>query len=199
LKKLVSLVMVVTVLLGVMVGCSSEPAYTEMTVGAMTLSIPADWQRPDEYEDILGSILTEDTEGWIDADVYEDKGGNALLFMETIDMVGYYGLQNWSWQGWDIELSESDMTKEDYTDYIQSGLMAGAAEITPLSNQPMTISGYESWDSRFLADDGEDITHICVVIVFAPDNVGVLQLMVAEDDWAEFEDIWTTVRDSISI
>jgi hypothetical protein len=91
------------------------------------------------------------------------------------------------------------MTKEDYTDYIQSGLMAGAAEITPISNQPMTISGYESWDSSFIADNGEDIVHICVVVVFAPDGVGVLQLMVAEDDWAKFEDAWTALRDSIAI
>jgi hypothetical protein len=201
LKKILGLVVAVAMVAGVMAGCGpSEPTYTGVTVGSMTVSIPDDWQRPEDYEDMLGSIINESTAGWVEADVYEAKSGDFLILIESIDMVAYYELQNWGWRGWDAELEEAGMTKEDYVEYyIQSGLADGSAEITLVARQSLTIGGYESWESSFTADDGEDITHISVVVVFAPDDLGVLQLMLKEDDWAKFEDTWTTIRDSITI
>jgi hypothetical protein len=198
LKKLAGLVLVIALVLGLVVGCGGS-AYVDVSMGPMTVSIPNDWQRPDDYEDIIGSVSGGGTVAWIEADAYEDKSGDSLIFIESIDMVAYYEAQGGGWQGWDAELEEADMTKEDYVEFVQSELISESEDISLVALQTLTIGGHESWESTFTADDGEDVTHICVVLIFTPDNVGLLQLITAEDNWAQFEDTWEAIKDSVVI
>jgi hypothetical protein len=199
LKRLAGLAIIIALVLGLVVGCGCGSANGGVAVGPMTVGIPDDWQRPDDYEDIISSVSGGDSAAWIEADAYEDKSGDTLIFIESIDMVAYYEVQGWSWQGWDTELEEAGMTREDYVEFMQSELIGESADISLVALQTLTIGGHESWESTFTTDDGEDVTHICVVLVFAPDSVGVLQLMIAEDDWAQFEGTWEAIKDSVTI
>jgi hypothetical protein len=199
LKRLAGLVIVIALVLGLVVGCGGELVSGDVTVGSLTVSLTGNWQRPDDYEDIVGSIAGGGTAAWIEADAYEDRSGDVLIFIESIDMIAYYELQGQSWQGWDAELEAAGMTKEDYVAYMQSDLIGESAGISLVALQPLTIGGHESWESTFSADDGEVVKHICVVLIFAPDSLGVVQLITGEADWAQFEDTWITIRDSVTI
>jgi hypothetical protein len=191
--------MALALVLGLVLGCGGGSTSGDVTVGMMTVSLPGGWERPDDYEDILGSVLGSADAAWIAADAYEAKSGDSLIFIESIDMVTYYDLQGQSWQGWDTELEEADMTKEDYVAFMQNGLVGQSADISLVALQPLTIGGHESWESTFAAVEDGGVTHICVVLIFAPDSLGVVQLMIAEDDWAQFENTWTAIRDSATI
>jgi hypothetical protein len=200
LKRLLGLTIALALMLGLVVGCGGGSTSGDITVGPMTVSLPDDWQRSGDYEDIISSVSGGGIATWIAADAYEDSSGDILIFIESIDMVAYYELQgNQSWQGWDIELEEADMTKEDYVAFMQTDLMGQSEDISLVTLQPLTVGGHESWESTFAATEDGEVTHICVVLVFAPDSLGVLQLMIAEADWAQFEDTWESIRDSVVI
>jgi hypothetical protein len=201
LKRIVGLVVALAMVLGAAAGCDptpAEPVYTDVSVGPLTASIPDDWERPEGYDDIMAAFLGS-AGGWTEGDVYEDSSGNALVFLEVIDMVGYYELQDWVWQGWDAELAAADVTREDYAGLIGENLLAGSMEITQQTHQQLTICGYESWESTFIASYEDETKHICLTAVFAPEDAGVLFMVIEESKWTQFEDIWTAIRDSITI
>jgi hypothetical protein len=199
LKRLAGLVIVIALVLGLVVGCGGETVSGDVSVGPMTVSLIGNWQRPDNYEDLLSSVLDESNAAWVAVDAYKGKSGDILIFIESFDMVAYYELQGQSWQGWDTELEVAGITKEDYVDYVQSGLIDESMEMTLLARQQLTIGGHESWESNLIADDGEDISRICLLVIFAPDSLGIVQLITDEADWAQFEDTWETIRDSVTI
>lgn len=61
-KPIVVLIVMAVMLSGVMVGCKASPeeeVYRDVSVGPMTVSIPSEWERPEEYEEIVEEATSE--------------------------------------------------------------------------------------------------------------------------------------------
>jgi hypothetical protein len=204
-KTIVGLIVISTMILGTMLGCqdtSTEQVYRDVSVGAMTVSIPDDWQRPEDYAEVIEGVFTGFTEEQrqaIDADAYVDKSENAIILIMTVDMVEAYELAGFSWQGWDIALQEMNMTAGEFAESAQWGLMAELTELTREIHRQLTIGGNEAWESTFTAKSEGEPMQICVLIVFASDDAGVLLIWVTQAKWAKFEETWNKIRDSVRI
>ncbi|MCK4369388.1 MAG: hypothetical protein KAV68_07020 [Dehalococcoidales bacterium] len=204
-KTIVGLIVIVAMVLGTMVGCQTTPSeqgYRDLSVGPMTVSIPDDWQRPEDYEEFVEEVFTgftEEERQIIQADVYGDKSEDAVTMLMTIDMVGSYELMDFTWRGWDIELEEMGMTAGEYSEMTQYGLVAGLTELTREVHRQLTIGGNEAWETTYTAKSEGEPVQVCVLIVFAPDDAGVLLMMVTQAKWAKFEGAWNTIRDSVRI
>lgn len=204
-KTTVGLTVMATIVLGTMVGCQTTPTeqvYRDVSVGRMTVSIPDDWKKPAEYAEVMEEIysgFTEEEEQAIQADAYEDKSGDAAIVVMTIDMVESFELSGVSWQGWDIALEEMDMTAGEFAEMVQFGLIAEFTELTREIYRQLTIGGNETWETRYTAKSEGEPVHICILIVFAQDDVGLLLMTVTQAEWAKYKGTWTKIRDSVRI
>jgi len=202
-KTTVGLIVIATMVLGTMVGCQATPTeqvYRDVSVGAMTVSIPDDWKKPEEYAELMEEIFTgftEEERQAIQADAYEDKSEDAAIVIMTIDMVESYELMGLSWQGWDIALEELGMTAGEFAESAQWGLIAEFTELTREMHRQLTIGGNETWESTYTAKSEGEPVQVCVSIVFAPDDAGILLVVVTQAKWAEFEGTWNKIRDSV--
>jgi hypothetical protein len=204
-KTIVGLIVVVTIVLGTMVGCQTTPSeqgYQDLSLGPMTVSIPDDWQRPEDYEGVLEELFinfSEEDKQVIQVDVYEDKSEDAFLFMERIDMVGVFELDGLTWRGWDIELEEVGKTTEDFAEMIQGNLTGGFTELTQEVHRQLTIGGREAWETTYTAEFEGEPVQVCFSVVFAPDDAGIVLMIVTQTKWSNSEDVWDTIKNSVRI
>lgn len=80
-KVIVSLAVIVVILIGVLGGCTTSPkeeTYRQVSVGVMTVSIPADWQKGEE--DVIEAGRAGMPAGTT-MDGYHDKPKNAILML----------------------------------------------------------------------------------------------------------------------
>ena len=64
------------------------------------------------------------------------------------------------------------------------------------SQQRLTIHGNEALEIQVTRQSGDKSIKNNLMVVFGPDDMGMLWFSVEEDKWSEFEDIWYKVRDS---
>lgn len=200
-RKILALMVAVFMLSGV-VGCGSSPSeytYTEVSVGSMTMSLPDHWQRPDDYEELIEATFGSYSSEVLQADTYSDDAEDFVIIIELLDMNAYFESEGMSWRGWDTELEEVAMTTGDYAEFIHSGFVEGLTDVGQESHQQLTIGGHESWETTCTGEDEDETVHIGVVVVFTPDALGVVFMVASEVEEAQFEEVWTEVRDSIDI
>ena len=188
-----------------MVGCQTTPSeqvYTDVSVGALTVSIPDDWERPDELDDLAGelyatiSLMGEQT---IQFDAFSGDSDDVALVLVMMDMVAIAESGGADWGGWDAELEEIYMTKEEYVEIIQGSLVGEFSELTRETHQQLTVQGHEAWESIYAAESEGDPVHICLLVVFTEDDLGMLILIVQQNKWSKHQENWTTIRDSVVI
>ncbi len=202
-KTIVGLIVMVTIVFGAMVGCdstSSEPGYKDVTVGPMTVSVPDDWQRPADYAELMEEFFaafTEEESQAVELDGYGDESEDVAIVLMTMDMVEMAESAGFSWRGWDIELEESGVTTEEFAEMAQGNLMAELTELSRETHRQLTIGGHEAWESTYTAKSEGESVQVCMMIVFAPDDMGMLLLIVSQDKWSESEEVWEEIRDSV--
>ncbi len=204
-KTIVGLIVIVALVLGTMVGCQttpSEQAYRDLSVGPMTVSMPDDWQRPGDYAELVEGAFTgftEEERQAIQVDAYEDESEDAVILIMTIDMVESAELVGLTWRGWDIELGEMGVTAGELAEMVQFGLLVEFTELSRETHRQLTIGGHEAWETMYTAESEGESVQVCVLIDFAPDDIGVLLMMVKQAKWAQFEETWEEIRDSVRI
>lgn len=199
----VAILMVVSLMLPL--GCATdtetEVTYKDLSVGPMTVSIPDDWQRPEDYEEFIEefyAVYTAEERQAIQVDGYEDESEDAYIVPMTMDMVAMAESAGLTWRGWDIELGETGITAEDYAEMSQWALMAGFTELSRETHRQLTVGGHDAWETTYTGKATEvEPVQICLLIVFPPDDSGVLLMVVKEDKWSKFEDVWDMIRDSV--
>ncbi len=202
-KTMIGLVVMVALVAGV-VGCDSTPSeldYKDVRVRVMTLSIPDDWERPDEYvslvNDFYAAFTVEERQA-IEIDAYGDVAKeNAFLMPATFDMVALSESSDTVWPGWDITLETIGVSAGEFAEILQWNVVAGFTDLTRETHQQLTIGGYEAWETMYTGKSEGESVQICVLIVFPPDDIGVLVMAVKKGKWSKYEDIWETIRDSV--
>ena len=202
-KTIIGLVVMVALVAGVVVGCdtTSELDYKDVTVGPMTLSIPGDWERPDDYSYVVADFsaaFTVEERQAIEIDAYGDAAEeDAYMMPATFDMVALTESADMVWTGWDVMLETMGVSAGEFAEILQWNIVAGFTELTRETHQQFTIGGYEAWETMYTGTlEGESV-QICVLIVFPPDDVGMLVMVVKQGKWSKYEDIWDTIRDSV--
>ena len=204
-KTIVGLMVVAVLVLGTVVGCDTTPSeqgHRDVSVGPMTLSVPDDWERPDDYAELteeLFTIFPEEEKEAIRVDFYGDEAEETILVPMTLDMAEYAELMGLTWRGWDIEMAEAGMTTEEYAEMAHWGLLTELTEISRETHRQLNIGGHEAWESTYTAELEGEPAQVCILIVFPPDGVGILLMMMPQDKWSGFEEVWETIVDSISI
>ena len=203
-RKIAFLLVVASMLLGVG-GCSSSPAdvsYRDVSVGPMSVSIPDDWERPNDYEDLEEEVYTAFAglgEEAVQLDAFGDKSDEVGIVLVMIDMAAIAESSGVAWRGWDIELEAAYMTKGEYAELTQTILIGEFTELTRETHQQLTLQGYEAWESLYTGESEGEPVQICILVVFIVDEWGMLYLVAPQDEWSQYQETWTTIRDSVDI
>ena len=204
-KTIVGLIVIAVMLSGVVVGCedtTGEEVYTEISVGRMTVSIPDDWERWEDYaemvEDLASTIGTEMLP-FAQVDGYEDQSEDVALLLLVLDMRGSYELEGIPWEGWDIMLEDAYMTKEYFAIILSSGFIGELQELSREVHRQVTIHGNEAWESQLTGNIEGVAARVNLLVVFAPDDMGVLAMATGEAERENFEEIWDEIRDSVEL
>jgi hypothetical protein len=199
-----TLLMMVSLMLplGCVTDAETETTYKEVTVDIMTLTIPTDWQRPEDIDDIVEDVMGgmgPELEPYVRVDGYESPGSEdfalALFVMRMSGMVESWGM---TWEGWEKQMEADYMTEEDYLALFAMGFITeGAEEVTQTLTLNHTIHGNEAIEGQFECKiEGEPWINN-ILLVFAEYDVGLVLLMGEEASVAEYEDVWETIRDSV--
>jgi hypothetical protein len=198
-KTVAGLVVIVVLVLVTVVGCDSTPSeqvYQDVLVGSMTARIPDDWERPEGFEEYVEDFYTyisdEDRQA-IQINGYSDESEEVALVFITKDMVESTD----TWRGWDIELEEMNMSADEYALMLQSGFLLGLEELNREKHHRLTIGGNEASETIYTGISQGESSKVCVLVVFAECDVGLVMFGGKEADVEEFEGIWETVRDSV--
>ncbi len=198
-KTIVGLIVIVALALGTMVGCqttSSEQVYRDVSVGPMTVSIPDDWERPEGFEEYVEDFYTfisdEDRQA-IQINGYSDKSEEVCLVFITVDWVESTG----TWIGWDILLEAMDMSTDEYALMLQSGFLLDLEELNREKHHRLTIGGNETWETIYTGISQGESSKVCVLVVFAEYDVGLVMFMGKEAAVEEYEEVWETIRESV--
>ncbi len=205
-KTIVGLIVIAVMLSGVVVGCEQatpgEETYTDVSVGPMTVSIPDDWERWEDYaemvEDLASTIGTEMLP-FAQVDGYEDQSEDVALLLLVLDMRGSYELEGIPWEGWDIMLEDAYMTKEYFAIILSSGFIGELQELSREVHRQVTIHGNEAWESQLTGNIEGVAARVNLLVVFAPDDMGVLAMATGEAERENFEEIWDEIRDSVEL
>jgi len=182
-------------LLGLVAGCqqtTTEETYRQVSVGAMTASIPGEWERAR----VVAEGLAEELGEGATADAYNNKLKDAILALSLWDMAQYLESEGLSWVSWEA-LEVEGMTKEDFVVLMAAGFVGGVEQLTREKHHQLTIDDKEAWEQQFSGRiDGEPMK-FTVLCVFGDDDMGLLTMFVPEPKWGEFEEIWGKIRDSV--
>ncbi len=204
-KTIVGLIVIAVMLSGVMVGCEQatpgEEVYTEVSVGPMTVSIPDDWEREEHAEivEYFASALGTDLPAYMQVDMYVDESEDVALILMLMDMRGLYELNDTPWEGWDIMLEDAYMTKEYFAIILSSGFIGELQELSREVHRQVTIHGNEAWESQLTGNIEGVAARVNLLVVFAPDDMGVLAMATGEAERENFEEIWDEIRDSVEL
>ena len=205
-KTIVGLIVIAAMFSGVMVGCAAPPeeeVYQQVSVGPMTVSIPGDWERPKEYAEVkeaFTSALTPDLIQSMQIEIYAvPKSKDVLLSVIRWDQRQFSELQGTSWEGWESSLEAEGITKEEFVKIFSSGFIGKVEQLTIEVHRQLTIHGNEAWESQFTGKIKDKPTRINMLLIFAPDDMGILMMFVKEAAWGKFEGTWDKIRDSAEL
>ena len=203
-RKIAFLLVVASMLLGVG-GCSSSPAdvsYRDVSVGPMSVSIPDGWERPDEFEGLaeeFHAAFSGELGQAVQLDAFGDESEEVAIVLVMMDMAAIAESSGVAWRGWDIELEAAYMTKGEYAELTQTILIGEFTELTRETHQQLTVQGYEAWESSYTAESEGESVYVCILMVFTSDDLGMLFLVAPQDEWSQYQETWTTIRDSVDI
>jgi len=194
-KVMLSLAVIVVMLIGVIGGCTTSPkeeTYRQVLVGAMTVSIPSEWEKAREEAEGIAEELGEGAT----ADAYNNKSEDAILVLVLFDMVRSLESEGLSWESWEA-LEAEGMSKEDFVGLLATGFIGEVEQLTREVHRQLTIDGKEAWEQQFSCEIAGEPTKFTILCVFGADNVSLLTMFVKEPKWGEFEETWGKIRDSV--
>jgi hypothetical protein len=198
-RTVIGLIVMVTIVLGAMAGCGTTPSeqvYRDVTVGSMTVSIPDDWQRPEDYSEAEAAFLasfTEEEVQAVDFDAYGDESANSTTALVTMDMVKWADLEGSTWIGWEALMEATDMTKEDYLASFGAQVFGECTQTLAISH---TIQGKEAIEGQFEGTVNGMPSIVKVLMLFPENDLGLVMLVVKETSAEEFKGTWEEIRDS---
>ena len=140
-KAIIILAVIAVMLVGVMVACEAsteEETYRQVSVGSMEVSIPADWERPEEYAELVEELMEKFTNDF-DAKMEQvsqlrlyqfpdsEDDVDVALTLLLIDMKQLFELQGLPWEGWE---ALEGITKEYMSALVVAGIIGEVEEFT---------------------------------------------------------------------
>jgi len=193
-KKLIWVLIVVSLLLG----CQPKPpaveSYKEVSLGGLTVAIPADWEE-DELSPGLAEAVNE-SKGTTKMVIYRDKSGGVDLLLTVIDMRRWCELGGDSWEGWEKYVDAIGMSKQQFAVmFLYSGLVK-SKNIVEKDTRMLTINSKDACEILHTAEIEGTCVHENCLFIFGEDDLGVVFIIVKDVAWPTYKDCWPRIRDS---
>ena len=195
---LATLAMTLSLMFG---GCGAAPeekVYKQVSVGRMTVDLPADWERTQKFDRYITAFAGGEYTTALKADQYFDtRSGDAFLMILTLDMRRYSQLTGAPWRGW--EEVWKYFPQEQYVTMTHSSILPEISNLTRISHSQLNIDGHMAWEAQFTGKITFETKRACLVVTFYDDDLAVLFMLVDEPDWDKYQTTWHSIRDSLDL
>ena len=196
--SLATLAMTLSLMFG---GCGAPPEaeeYRQVSVGRMSVDIPADWERTQKFDRYIAAFASGEYATALKADQYFDThSGDAFLMIITLDMRRFSQSTGAPWKGW--EEIWRYFPQEQYVTMTHSSILPELSNLTRVSHSQLNIDGYNAWESQFAGKITFEPKRACIVVTFYDDDLAVLFMLADEADWHKYEATWHRIRDSLDL
>lgn len=181
--------------------------HKEVTVASMRLDIPKEWQKTEDYSELVENAQYELGVSWqyFPIDVYQTPEEDVCIYLGVYTISKYFEeYMEEEWESWESYLEYS--SQDDFCSLLSGILLSetiveimglGGEELTQQQTFQHTIDGYEAVEKEFTFNAGGKTCIAYMLFTFSKNDLGIVFMGGEESAYKKYKETWQEVRDSI--